>query len=108
AASAHEPAGTGRLDGPVLIFGGPYSNLDATEALIALAGTLAVPPGRAICTGDVAAYCADPQATTDALREWGCPVLMGNCQESLGTGARSRARTARRRRSTASSSPTTR
>ena len=77
----------GALDGPVLIFGGPYSNLEATEALIALAGELCVPPGRAICTGDVVAYCADPQATTDAMREWGCPVLMGNCEESLGAGA---------------------
>ena len=78
----------GPLDGgPVLVFGGPYSNLEATRALIALAGELGVPPERAICTGDVVAYCADPQAATDALREWGCPVLMGNCEESLGAGA---------------------
>jgi hypothetical protein len=35
----------------------------------------------------VVAYCADPQATTDLLRGWGCPVLMGNCEESLGASA---------------------
>jgi hypothetical protein len=78
----------GPLDGgPVLVFGGPYSNLEATRALIALADRLGVPAARAICTGDVVAYCADPQATTDAVREWGCAVLMGNCEESLGVGA---------------------
>lgn len=77
----------GVLDGPVLVFGGPYSNLEATEALIALAGRLGVPAARAICTGDVVAYCADPQAATDRIRDWGCPVLMGNCEESLGLGA---------------------
>jgi hypothetical protein len=77
----------GELDGPVLAFGGPYSNLEATEALIALAERLHVPPSRAICTGDVVAYCADPQAATDRIRDWGCPVLMGNCEESLGADA---------------------
>ena len=47
-------------DGPVLCFGGPYSNLQATQALFAEARRLGVPPGRIVCTGDVLAYCADP------------------------------------------------
>lgn len=77
----------GDLEGPVLVFGGPYSNLEATQALIATARELGAPPERAICTGDVVAYCADPQATTEAIRDWGCHVLMGNCEESLGADA---------------------
>jgi len=42
-------------DGPALIFGGPYSNLQATEALLAEAAALGVPADRTVCTGDVAA-----------------------------------------------------
>lgn len=50
----------GDLDGPVLVFGGPYSNLQATRALIARADQLGVPSQNLICTGDVVAYCGDP------------------------------------------------
>ena len=77
----------GVLDGPVLLFGGNYSNLQATEALIAETRRLGISPDRVICTGDVVAYCADPQATVDRMRDWGAHVLMGNCEESLGQGA---------------------
>lgn len=76
----------GRLDGPVLLFGGPYSNLQATRALRARAGELGIAAGNVICTGDVVAYCADPAATIDEIRDWGCRVVMGNCEESLGQG----------------------
>jgi len=77
----------GTLGGPVLVFGGPYGNLEATSALIDTARRLGVPASRAICTGDVVAYGADPQATVDLLRDWGCPVVMGNCEESLAADA---------------------
>ena len=76
----------GPLDGPVLLFGGPYSNLQATEALRAEAERLGIPPSNVICTGDVVAYCGDPDATIDAIRDWGCAVAMGNCEEALGEG----------------------
>jgi len=76
----------GRLDGPVLLFGGPYSNLQATEALRDAADRMGIPAGRVICTGDVVAYCGDPDTTIDAIRDWGCPVAMGNCEEALGEG----------------------
>ncbi|MEK7246196.1 MAG: metallophosphoesterase family protein [Pseudomonadota bacterium] len=76
----------GPLEGPVLCFGGPYGNLQATEALLAEATRLVIPAGNIICTGDVAAYCADPAATVARLRAAGVHVLMGNCEEALGLG----------------------
>jgi len=69
--------------GPILLFGGPYSNLQATLALKARATELDIPPRRIICTGDVVAYCADPVATLELIRDWGVHVVMGNCEESL-------------------------
>ena len=74
----------GALEGPLLLFGGPYSNLQATRALRAEAERLGIPPARVICTGDVVAYCGDPAATVDEIRDWGCHVVLGNCEESLG------------------------
>ena len=73
----------GELKGPVMLFGGPYSNLQATQALRSEAARRGVAPGRAICTGDVAAYCGQPQRTVAAIRRWGCPVVAGNCEEQL-------------------------
>ncbi len=83
ALAAPEVVDLGALVGPLLVFGGPYGNLEATEALIGAAARLGIPPGRAICTGDVVAYSADPQGVCDRLRAWGCPIVMGNCEESL-------------------------
>lgn len=77
----------GVLNGPVLLFGGPYSNLEATEALLAEAARLNIPASNMICTGDIVAYCADAEATAAAIRATGMPVVMGNCEESLAEGA---------------------
>jgi len=74
-------------DGPLLIFGGPYSNLQAASALKQTAERLGIPPGRTICTGDVVAYCAEPEATVQRVRDWGCHVIKGNCEESLAARA---------------------
>jgi predicted phosphodiesterase len=74
----------GDLDEPVLVFGGPYSNLEATRALLDIAQERSIPPDRLICTGDVVAYCANPLETVSAVRESGAHVVMGNCEESLG------------------------
>ena len=73
----------GRLDGPVLIFGGAYSNLAATTALRNEAEKLGIPPERIICTGDLVAYCAEPELTVQLIRDWGVHVVMGNCEKSL-------------------------
>lgn len=73
--------------GPVLLFGGCYSNLQATRALLDRARQLGIPPGQIVCTGDVVAYAADPVATVALVREAGIHVVMGNCEESLGQNA---------------------
>ncbi len=77
----------GLLSGTVLVFGGPYSNLQATQAMIAEADRLGVPNSNIICTGDVVAYAADPTLTTDAIMDWGITTVMGNCEESFGAEA---------------------
>src|SRR5262249_35389017 len=81
--AASEPV---HLDGPLLIFGGPYSNLEATQALLEEASRLRIPTEHTICTGDVVAYGADPSATVNLIRAAHCIVVMGNCEESLAGG----------------------
>ncbi|NQV85337.1 MAG: metallophosphoesterase family protein [Rhodospirillales bacterium] len=77
----------GLLDGSVLCFGGPYSNAQSTQALLAEAARRGIPADRMICTGDVVAYGGDPVACVDLIRAAGIPVVMGNCEESLGFAA---------------------
>jgi predicted phosphodiesterase len=72
---------------PLIVFGGPYSNLEATRALLAEASRLGVPSSNMICTGDIVAYCADAAATIDEIRSAGIHVIMGNCEESLAASA---------------------
>ncbi|UCH38793.1 MAG: metallophosphoesterase family protein [Gammaproteobacteria bacterium] len=68
----------------LLVFGGPYSNLAATAAMQRRAQALGIAAECVICTGDLVAYCAEPGATVDLVRDWGIQVVMGNCEESLG------------------------
>lgn len=72
---------------PLLAFGGPLSNFDALEALMAEAGRLGIPPGRMICTGDVAGYGAEPEACARLLRDHTIATVMGNVEEALGSEA---------------------
>jgi hypothetical protein len=73
--------------GAVLVFGGPYSNLHALEALLLEAKRLGISVDRMICTGDIAGYCGDPLGTVQRIRASGVTVLMGNCEEQLGNHA---------------------
>ncbi|MBL6458314.1 metallophosphoesterase family protein [Belnapia sp. T6] len=73
-------------EAPLLCFGGPYSNRQALDALLAEAARRGIPPARMLCTGDVVAYCADPAATLDRMIAAGIPTVMGNCEESLAAG----------------------
>lgn len=77
----------GVIDKPILVFGGPYSNLQALQALQTVAVESGIPPERILCTGDIVAYCGQPCEVVDAIREWGIHVLMGNCEESFATQA---------------------
>lgn len=77
----------GTLEGPVLLFGGPYSNLDALRALMAEASAKNIAPTHMICTGDVVAYCGDPSRTVERMREAGIPTIAGNCEKQLAAGA---------------------
>ena len=72
------------IDKRLLIFGGPYGNLTATRAIYEKAQQLQLAASQVICTGDLVAYCAEPQQTVDLIRDWGIAVVMGNCEESLG------------------------
>lgn len=71
----------------MLLFGGPYSNLQALEALLGQARARRIAPGHMICTGDVVAYCGDPCATVDAVRQAGIALVAGNCEKQLASGA---------------------
>ncbi len=73
----------GRLSGDTLIYGGPYSNLEATEALFDAADRIGIPPERRLCTGDIVAYCADPVATAECVALRGGPIVAGNCERQL-------------------------
>jgi len=72
---------------PVMVVGGPYSNLRATESAMAEADRLGIPPSQVICTGDIVAYCAEPEETARTVAAWGCHVIQGNCEQQLAAGA---------------------
>jgi predicted phosphodiesterase len=40
-----------------------------------------------ICTGDLAAYCAQPQETVDLIRQNNVATILGNCEENLAADA---------------------
>jgi alkylhydroperoxidase/carboxymuconolactone decarboxylase family protein len=76
----------GTLTGPVLIFGGAYSNLDALVAVRAAAERRGIPSSNVICTGDTPGYCAEPQECLDLLEAWGCHAIAGNVESNLVAG----------------------
>lgn len=76
-------ANIGKLSGDILLFGGIYSNLPALEAVLDVAKTKNIPAERCIFTGDVVAYGADARACAERLRDFGCPAILGNCEQQL-------------------------
>ncbi len=71
----------------LLVFGGPYSNVWALRAMRARADALGIDAKHTICTGDVVAYCAEPEETVAMIRDWGGHVIAGNCEEQLAADA---------------------
>jgi predicted phosphodiesterase len=72
--------------GSLLVFGGPYGNLQATMAVLDEARRRAIPAENVLCTGDLTAYCADPQPVIELIRASGIRTVMGNCEEALAAG----------------------
>jgi predicted phosphodiesterase len=77
----------GEIQGDMLLFGGVYSNLAALDALLWQANQYGIAPENCICTGDIVAYCADAAASVARIRQFGCPVLAGNCEVQLAVDA---------------------
>jgi predicted phosphodiesterase/uncharacterized Fe-S cluster-containing radical SAM superfamily protein len=73
--------------GSLLVFGGPYSNLHALDALIVEAGRRGIPRSRIVSTGDLVAYCADAKGVVARIRETGVRFVQGNCEEQIAAGA---------------------
>lgn len=73
----------GALDEPLLVFGGPYSNLQAVQAVLALGFA----SDRMVCTGDLVAYCADAFDVVSVFMAQEIPVVKGNCEEQLANSA---------------------
>jgi len=73
----------GNINGPVLAFGGIYSNLQALEALKAEADALGIPPTNNVCTGDLAGYCAQPIEVFQLVNKWGIRAIAGNVEVQL-------------------------
>lgn len=76
----------GTLKGPLLVFGGVYSNLQALEALLEEAQRQHIPNSNLICTGDVVAYCAQPEECVRLIRQAGVRCISGNVELQLAAG----------------------
>lgn len=77
----------GEIPGPLVIFGGPYSNVQALDALLGWCDARGIGPDQMICTGDIVAYCADGEACVEKIRGLGIAVVAGNCERQLAEGA---------------------
>ncbi|MCT8338908.1 metallophosphoesterase family protein [Flavobacteriaceae bacterium TK19130] len=77
----------GEVDGPILLFGGVYSNLQALRALRSYAEENNIPPSNCICNGDIIGYCAQPEETLQFFKEWGARSIVGNVEVQLRDGA---------------------
>ncbi len=77
----------GEVQQAILLFGGCYSNLQATQALRNWAERHGFAPEHCICTGDMVAYAANPVETIAVIRDWGVQTLQGNVEQSLANDA---------------------
>ena len=73
----------GELNDPLILFGGPYSNLQALEALLSKAREYGIETKHIISAGDVVAYCANGQECVDLIRDANIHVVAGNCEQQL-------------------------
>ncbi|MGE3247811.1 MAG: radical SAM protein [Beijerinckiaceae bacterium] len=71
------------FSGPVLVFGGVYSNAQALDALLDFARARGIGPQNMLCTGDIVAYGADASTCVTRIRELEISAIAGNCEEQL-------------------------
>lgn len=71
----------------LLLFGGCYSNFQATERIYEIAQELGFKSNQIICTGDVVGYCAQPEETVHLIKKWGIHAIAGNVEIQLRDGA---------------------
>ena len=74
-------------DGPLIVFGGAYSNIQALDALLATAKARGAPSHRIVSTGDLIAYGADARLCVERARHAGIIAIKGNCEANLAAGA---------------------
>lgn len=70
----------------LLIFGGSYSNFQALEELKRIADKHGFNKEQIICTGDVVAYCAQPEESVNLIKDWGILTIAGNVEIQLRNG----------------------
>ncbi len=75
----------GPLDGPVALFGGAYSNVQATQAFFDAVAD--IPRSNRIFTGDLVAYCANPARTAELVLDRSGLCIAGNCDRQIADGA---------------------
>ena len=73
------------MTGPLAVYGGSVSNDRATAALLDVLDREGL--SQRLCTGDLAAYCADPRGTVAMVRRSGGIVVAGNCEHQVAAGA---------------------
>ncbi|NOQ72408.1 MAG: metallophosphoesterase [Crocinitomix sp.] len=74
------------LESKLFLFGGCYSNLQATQGIKEIADKLGFTPDQIICTGDIVGYCAQPEETVQLIKNWGIKAIAGNVEVQLRTG----------------------
>lgn len=73
----------GIRNGRLLVFGGPYSNLQALETLRGIASQHQIPASNIICTGDMVGYCAQPEESVQFVKNWGIQAIQGNVEQNI-------------------------
>jgi len=76
----------GNLTGRLLIFGGVYSNFQALTRMKSIAEKEDIAPSNIICTGDIVAYCSQPEECVTEIKEWGIHSIAGNVEIQLREG----------------------
>jgi diadenosine tetraphosphatase ApaH/serine/threonine PP2A family protein phosphatase len=70
------------MEKPVAIISDIHSNLEALTAVLADIRELGV--GSIFCLGDIVGYASGPRACLKAVRDLGCPTILGNHDEAVG------------------------